>query len=77
MKLKKPMTIKAPASASASGGGATIADRFKLENVAEPTGRTVNKTAALIALIAAVVGLILSGALTFTLYQHMAFLMPA
>lgn len=76
MKIKKPMKVQAPAPAPAAGGGATIADRFKLENVAAAPARTVNKTAALIALIAAVIALGVSGMLTFTLYQHWDYLMP-
>ncbi len=76
MKIKKPTTIKAPA-ASATPGGATIADRFKLDVPAAAPARTVNKTASLIALIAAVVALGVSGMLTFTLYQHLEFLMQA
>ena len=35
------------------------------------------KTAALIALLAAFAALVVSGALTFILYQHWQFLMPA
>ena len=78
MKLKKPMKVNvpAPAAASPAGGSATIADRFKLEPVqaAAPKGGTVNKTAALIALVAAFIALVASGALTFMLYQHWEFL---
>lgn len=75
MKIKKPT---APAAAApASTGGATIADRFKLDVAPAKPVRTVNKTASLIALIAAVVALGVSGMLTFTLYQHWEFLMPA
>ena len=78
MKIKKPIKVAAPAAAPAAPGGATIADRFKLENVAQEAaaGARVNKTAALVALICAVVGLGIAGMLTFTLYQHWEFLMP-
>ena len=77
MKIKKP--IKAPAAeTSAPTGGATIADRFKLEPTAgKKSHGTVNKTAALCALIAAFAGLVVSGILTYVLYSHWDYLMPA
>lgn len=82
MTVKKPgPAAAAPAAAPASAGGATIADRFKLEPTASAAapvvGGTVNKTAALIALIAAFAALAVAGVLTFVLYQHWQFLMPA
>ena len=75
MKIKKPTTAAAPAAPAP--GGATIADRFKLDAVQAAPVRTVNKTASLIALIAAVVALGVSGMLAFTLYQHWEFLAQA
>ena len=75
MKIKKPTTAAAPAAPAT--GGATIADRFKLDTVQAAPVRTVNKTASLIALIAAVIALGVSAMLTFTLYQHWEFLMQA
>ncbi len=82
MKIKKPMTVTKPAAAApaAAAGGATIADRFKLEPTAAPAKSsrpTVNKTAALVALLAAFAALVVSGVLTFVLYKHWEFLMPA
>lgn len=74
MKIKKPTTVQAPAAPAP--GGATIADRFKLDATPAAPVRTVNKTASMIALIAAIVALGISGMLTFTLYQHWQFLMP-
>lgn len=80
MKLKKPMTVKKPGPASAPAaapGGATIADRFKLEPAVAPKsagGGTVSKVAALVALVAAIAALVVSGALVFTLHQHWEFL---
>ena len=81
MKLKKPMKVNAPGKAAAPAapaapGGAAIADRFKLEIVQAPasTGGSVNKTAAMIALVFAFVALVVSGALAFMLYQHWEFL---
>ena len=78
MKIKKPMPVQAPPAASpAAPGGATIADRFKLENVAPAPARTVNKTATIIALVAAAIALGVSGILTFNLYQSLEFLKAA
>ena len=79
MKLKTAPN-KAAAATAAAPGGATIADRFKLDapaGGAKKSGGTVNRTAALVALIAAVIGLGLSGMLTYILYSHWEYLMPA
>lgn len=78
MKIKKPIKA-APGGheASASTGGATIADRFKLEPTAPAKAKgSVSKSAALAALVAALAGLALSGILTYVLYQHLEFLKP-
>ncbi len=83
MKLKKPAPSKAPSAAPT--GGAAIADRFKLDAPAPGKGKgggaaphgTINKTAALVALIAGFVALAVAGILTWTLYQHWEYLMPA
>ena len=78
MKLKKPITVKpattAPAAAPAEGG-ATIADRFKLDPV-QPAQKPAASggIGALIALIAAFVGLFVTGALTFIIYSHWEYL---
>ena len=71
------MTVKAPAAAAPAAGGATIADRFKLETVTQPAASSGSKTASLVALIAALVALAASGILVFILYKHWEFLMPA
>ena len=79
MTIKKPMKAPAPASDAAvpAAGGATIADRFKLD-MAEPEKKpTVNSTASTVAGIAGLVALIVAGILTYILYQHWEFLMPA
>ena len=78
MKIKKPMkTAPGGQEASASTGGATIADRFKLEPTAPAKAKgSVSKSAALAALVAALAGLALSGILTYVLYQHLEFLKP-
>ncbi len=80
MKLKKPASTKAP-SATPAAGGAAIADRFKLDAPVKGKGSaphgTINKNAALVALIAGFVALACSGILMYVLYEHWTFLMPA
>ena len=75
MKIKKPLPNQgAPAGAT---GGATIADRFKLEpTTPQKEGATVGKKGTMWALIAGVASLAVAGILTFVLYQHWEFLMP-
>ena len=78
MKIKKPMTVKAPATEGASTGGA-IADRFKLEpidNGAKASG-TVGKKSAMAALVFGLIALALTVTLTITIYKHWEYLMPA
>ncbi|MBO7482612.1 MAG: hypothetical protein J6U17_01840 [Kiritimatiellae bacterium] len=83
MKIKKPITTaKAPGGApapAAPAGGAAIADRFRLDVPAGPSAAngTVGKTAALCALVAGGISLAVAGILTFLLYSHWEYLMPA
>jgi len=64
------MTIKK----QTAGGGATIADRFKLD-VPDPNAKKgVGKTSATVALVVGVAALAAVGTLTFILYQHWDFL---
>lgn len=78
MTIKKSAKTSAPAveNPSSATGGATIADRFKLDvpdqSAVKPSGKggTVTFIAALAAL--AVVGI-----LTFVMYQHWEFLKDA
>ena len=73
MKIKK--TAKTTIKASAPGG-ATIADRFKLDDLEEKkSGPAPKSTAA--AFFTALVALGVAGVLTFMLYKHWEFLMPA
>jgi hypothetical protein len=77
MKIKKPMTAKAPGAEGT--GGAAIADRFKLENVTakqNPNG-TVGRKSAMFALVFGLAALAIIGTLTFTIYKHWEFLMRA
>ncbi len=88
MTIKKNMTVKRPtlgaaapasAEAAANSGAATIADRFKLD---APDPKSLKKSssggpATMAAVIAAVIALIVSGILTFVMYQHWEFLKGA
>lgn len=77
MKIKKPMTVKAPGSEGANG--AAIADRFKLDPVGAPApqGGYVGRKPAMTALIFGLIALAITVALTVTIYKHWEFLMPA
>ncbi len=76
MKIKKPFPNQG-APAGATTGGATIADRFKLEpTTPQKAGPTIGKKGTLWALLAGVASLAVAGILTFVLYQHWEFLMP-
>ena len=85
MTIKKIKPVKpasapaasAPAAAPAAlaAGGATIADRFKLDvPEAAHKGGSTSKKMATIALIVGLVALTVAGVLTFVLYQHWDYL---
>ena len=80
MTIKKPVTKPAAAKPAAAAGGATIADRFKLDTPepkkAKASG-SINSTAATIALAAGLAALAVAGILTFIMYQHWDFLQGA
>lgn len=74
---KAPEAAEAPA-APAAGGGATIADRFKLDMPEKPVQpKTGGGVSALVALIAGLLALGVAGILTFIIYQHWEFLKAA
>jgi cytochrome c-type biogenesis protein CcmH/NrfG len=78
MTLKKNTeTPEAEPIAAATTGGATIADRFKLDmpdpNAAKPKA---GKMAA-VTLVVALVALAIAGVLAFVMYQHWEFLKGA
>ena len=75
MKIKKAKNIKVPAES----GGAAIADRFRLDpvNNSAPVAGTVSRRAAMWAFIAGLISLAVVGILTFILYKHWEYLMPA
>jgi len=79
MKIKKPMTVKAPAAEGAPTGGAAIADRFRLEPVDNGASRggTVGKKSAMVALVFGLIALAITVTLTITIYKHWEYLMPA
>ena len=79
MTIKKPMKAPAPASdaAAPAAGGATIADRFKLD-MTEPAKKPVaGGPASTIAAVAGLLALAVAGILTYILWQHWEFLRPA
>ena len=85
MTIKKTMKIKPAAEASAETGapdvpmtgGATIADRFKLDLQDPVAAKPKSGLGDTLALVAALAGLAAAGFLIFTLWQHWEFLMPA
>lgn len=72
------MTIKKRNPQASSGGteGVTIADRFKLDVPETPVKPAAGKSAT-VAAIFALVALVVVGVLTYTLWKHWEFLMPA
>ena len=84
MTIKKPMKTAAPASDVAdipeipAAGGATIADRFKLD-APDPSAKKGGPAGAgtKIAVIAGLIALGVAGFLAFMLYQHLEFLKAA
>ena len=69
------MTIKKPAStAAATTGGATIADRFKLDVVQDKDKSDAAGAGVKIALVGALVALGVAGFLAYSLYEHNEFL---
>ena len=85
MTIKKPMkapepaaaTVSTEASAAAAPGGATIADRFKLD-LQDPNAKKAGAgKGTIVTVLAAVLALAVAGFLTFILYQHWEFLQNA
>jgi hypothetical protein len=72
MKIKKQMTVKAPGGSSS--GGATIADRFKIEpTVNKRSSGGANSTATKVAFFAGFLALCAVGGLAWFAYQHAEF----
>ena len=79
MTIKKPMKAPVPASdaAAPAAGGATIADRFKLDMTEPAKKPAAGGPASTIAAVAGLLALAVAGILTYILWQHWEFLMPA
>ena len=80
MTIKKPMKapVAAEPAAASAAGGATIADRFKLDMPDEGAKKlAAGGMSATIAVTAGLVALAVVGILTYILWQHWEFLMPA
>lgn len=78
MKLRKSAEAEMPAAQPAAGGGAVIADRFKLD-VDDGAGRKggVGKGGALVALLGAVASLAALVFVAWMLYQNWVLLQNA
>ena len=79
MTIKKPMKAAAPAAdvAATAAGGATIADRFKLDMTEPEKKPTAGGKSTTFAVVAGLIALAVAGILTYILWQHWEFLMPA
>ena len=79
MTIKKPMKAPAPApdAAAPATGGATIADRFKLDMTEPAKKPAAGGPASTLAAVAGLLALAVAGILTYILWQHWEFLMPA
>ena len=80
MTIKKPMKAPEPTetvAAPAVSGGATIADRFKLDMPDPSAAKPATGKSTLFAVIAGFVALAVVGILTFVIYQHWDFLQSA
>ena len=77
MTIKKPIKAAAPEASSApSAGGATIADRFKLD-APDPNAKKASGAGTTIAVVAGLLALAVAGVLTFIIYQHWQYLANA
>lgn len=80
MTIKKPIKTGGAPDASAAAapvGGATIADRFKLDMTDPNAGKPAAGTGTVVTLIAGLIALAVAGILTFIIYQHWEFLRGA
>ena len=80
MTIKKPITSPAqdaPETGVPAVGGATIADRFKLDMQDPNAKKSSGGVGTTIAAVAGLVALAVAGVLTFIIYQHWEFLKGA
>ena len=75
MTIKKTVKATRPSVAAPSGNGA-VADRFRLD-APDPSAKPAAGAATTVALFAGLVALGVVGILTYILWQHWEFLMPA
>ena len=62
--------------AAPAAGGATIADRFKLD-MPDPNAKKASGVGTTIAVVAGLLALAVAGVLTFIIYQHWQYLANA
>ena len=86
MTVRKTISLKRPSAggaadgepaAAAPSGGATIADRFKLDAAEPAKPSSAAGIGTKIAVAAALAALVVAGILTYTLYGHWEFLKGA
>lgn len=78
MTIKKPTKPAAPEpTAAPATGGATIADRFKLDMTEPAPKKAAGGVGAMCAVAAGLLALAVAGILTFVLFQHFQFLANA
>lgn len=72
MKIKKQMTVKSTRGGNAAGG-ATIADRFKIDTGANNASKNAAPASVKVAFFAAFVAFCLLGGMVWFLYQNLEF----
>ncbi len=77
MTIKKPMKEAAETPAAPVTGGATIADRFKLDMPDPNAQKAAAGKGTTFAVVAGLLALAVVGVLTFVIYQHWEFLQGA
>ena len=79
MTIKKPMKTASTAAdtAAPAAGGATIANRFKLDMTEPEKKPAASGKSTTCAVAAGLIALAVAGILTYILWQHWEFLMPA
>lgn len=76
MTIKKPTPSSAEPTMTPVTGGATIADRFKLD-MPDPNAKKASGAGTTIAVVAGLLALAVAGVLTFIIYQHWQYLANA
>ena len=76
MTIKKPTPSATEPTMTPVTGGATIADRFKLD-APDPNAKKASGVGATIAVVAGLLALAVAGVLTFIIYQHWQYLANA